>query len=177
MTVVSEMRSSVALVALAALSMLIPARALAAPQPAILCVNPGGTGGCFSTVQGAINATGKSGATINIDDGTYFENLTIPKLKLTLQGTGQNANLIDNFSIPNVTVAAGAQVTIANLSIAEGFNNSGAGCIESAAKSLVLNNLSIFLCQGTRGGMIHQVGGSLTIINSGISGGSASGDG
>jgi hypothetical protein len=177
MTVVSKMRSSVALVTLAALAMLMPARALAAPQPAILCVNPGGTGGCFSKIQDAINATGKAGALINVDDGTYFENLIIPKIKLILQGTGQNANLIDNFSIPNVAIAAGAQVTIANLSIAEGLNNSGAGCIESAAKSLVLNNLSIFLCQGTRGGMIHQVGGSLTIVNSGISGGTASGDG
>jgi hypothetical protein len=36
----------------------------------------------------AINATGKAGALINVDDGTYFENLTIPKLKLILQGTG-----------------------------------------------------------------------------------------
>ncbi len=177
MTVVSKIRSSVALGALTALAIIVPGYALAAPQPTILCVNPGGTGGCFSRVQDAIDATGKSGATINVDDGTYFENLTIPKLKLILQGTGQNANLIDNFSIPNVAIAAGAQVTINNLSIAEGFNNSGAGCIESAAKSLLLNNVSIFLCQGTRGGMIHQVGGSLTIVNSGISGGSASGDG
>lgn len=175
MTVVSKMRSSVAIVALAALSMLIPARALAAP--AILCVNPGGTGGCFSTVQGAINATGKSGATINIDDGTYFENLTIPKLKLTLQGTGQNANLIDNFSIPNVTIAAGAQVTIDHISVEEGINNSGAGCIESAAKSLVLDTVNVDLCSGTHGGMIHQAGGSLTLVNSDLFGGSSSGDG
>ena len=43
----------------------------AAPaRPAIKCVNPGGTDGCFSTIQAAINAAGHLD-TIQIAAGTY----------------------------------------------------------------------------------------------------------
>src|SRR5579885_2186456 len=73
------------------------ARALA--KLPVLCVNLGGTGGCFSAIQDAIDAAGKTGAVINIDAGTYLENLTIPKTRLTLAGNSGNTHIIAS---PNV---------------------------------------------------------------------------
>src|SRR6185436_17310057 len=49
-----------------------------------LCVNPAGSGGCFTTIQAAINAAG-TGDTINVAPGTYTENIFLNK-KVTLNG-------------------------------------------------------------------------------------------
>jgi hypothetical protein len=60
-----------------------------APLPvgaATRCVNPGGTGGCSSSIQQAINAAA-AGDTILIGKGIYTENLIVPK-PLTLLGVG-----------------------------------------------------------------------------------------
>ena len=48
------------------------------------CVNLGGTGGCFSSVQAAINAS-SNGDVIDVAAGTYLEDLTLSK-QLTLRG-------------------------------------------------------------------------------------------
>ena len=48
------------------------------------CVNPGGTGGCSSSIQRAINAAAP-GDTILIAKGIYTENLVVPK-PLTMLG-------------------------------------------------------------------------------------------
>jgi nitrous oxidase accessory protein NosD len=52
------------------------------------CVNPGGTGGCSSSIQQAINAAAP-GDTIVIARGIYTENLVVPK-SLTLLGVGHH---------------------------------------------------------------------------------------
>lgn len=54
----------------------------AAPQP---CVNPGGTGGCSSSINAAI-AAASPGATITIKHGTYVENVVVNKA-VTLKGS------------------------------------------------------------------------------------------
>jgi len=72
------------LVALAMLA--LDARAALA---ATLCVNPAGSGGCFASVQQAVDAA-TSGDVIAIAAGTYAERVEVPprKRSLALQGEG-----------------------------------------------------------------------------------------
>ncbi len=56
-------------------------------EAAALCVNPGGTHGCYSTIQAAVDAA-RPGATIQVAPGTYLGGVTINKARLKLKGTG-----------------------------------------------------------------------------------------
>jgi predicted outer membrane repeat protein len=152
-------------------SLLIAGSALA--KPATFCVNPGGTAGCFSKIQDAVDATGKSGSLINVAVGAYFENVIIPKLKLTINADPDTA-IFGNTTDPIMTIAAGAKVTINNLQFQDTFTASS--CIESRG-SLTMNNISVFLCSGNRGAAIHQVGGKLTMVKSVFDGNQASENG
>ena len=52
---------------------------------ATLCVAPGGAGGCYATIQAAVNAA-SAGDVITVATGTYPENVVIDR-SITLQGT------------------------------------------------------------------------------------------
>ncbi len=56
------------------------------------CVNPGGTGGCFASIQAAVNAA-SSGDTINIAAGSYPEQVTISK-SLTIVGADKATTML-----------------------------------------------------------------------------------
>jgi len=142
-------------------------------KPATFCVNPGGTAGCFSSIQDAVAATGKSGSMINVAVGAYFDNISIPKTKITINADPETA-IFGITTDPILTVAAGAKVTINNLQFQDTFTASS--CIESRG-SLTMHNIEVFLCSGMRGAAIHQIGGKLTITNSGISGNEATENG
>ena len=68
-------------------------------QAATLCVNPGGTGGCFAKIQLAVNAA-SSNSVINVAAGTYTEEVTIGK-PLSLIGAGATLSFIDATNLAN----------------------------------------------------------------------------
>ena len=59
-----------------------------------LCVNPGGTGGCYSSIQAAIDAAIPFD-TVEVAAGIYTEYLHITTDNLTVEGAGINASIID----------------------------------------------------------------------------------
>jgi hypothetical protein len=158
---------------IALLAFTLMVNGLAIAKPATLCVNPGGTAGCFSKIQDAVDATGKSGSVINVALGAYFDNVIVPKIKLTINADPDTA-IFGNTSDPILTIAAGAKVTINNLQFQDTFTTSS--CISSRG-SLTMQNIAVFLCAGKRGAAIHQVGGKLTIVSSTFSGNQASENG
>jgi hypothetical protein len=101
-------------------------------QVASLCVNPGGTGGCFATIQAAVNAAA-NGDTINVEAGTYVEDVAIPVANLSLLGFGPGTKTISGaIGGSGSTVSIGASnVTVAGFTITrEGntpaqWNNAG----------------------------------------------------
>jgi predicted outer membrane repeat protein len=154
------------LIAAAFLTLAMSGSALA--MPASLCVNPGGTGGCFAAIQDAIDHTGKAGSVVTISAGNYFEDLTIGKIKIDFEGESGT----ELFLGAGITIAAGAHVTVNRLDVQEGLSS----CFTSSG-SLTITNSNLFLCSGTRGGAIHQVGGTVTILHSSINGNSATENG
>jgi parallel beta-helix repeat protein len=62
------------------------------------CVNPGGTGGCSSSIGAAVTAA-SAGDTIQVAHGTYNEYVVIPK-SLSLIGENQRNTIIDALNKP-----------------------------------------------------------------------------
>jgi len=95
-----------------------------------LCVNPGGTGGCYSSIQAAIDAADPAGGdTINVAAGTYAESLSINK-GLTISGAGAATTsvtggiVIQNYSgdlkLEGMTLSGGGSPTtvlVSNITI------------------------------------------------------------
>ena len=57
----------------------------AADDAAEECVSPGGEGGCYTSIQEAVNAV-DVGGTVRVMAGTYVENITISKDVMLLGG-------------------------------------------------------------------------------------------
>jgi parallel beta-helix repeat protein len=66
---------------------------------ATLCVNPGGTSGCYTTIGAAISAAAAND-TINVGPGQYTEDVVVTKA-LTLVGSGANATVINAKGLAN----------------------------------------------------------------------------
>ncbi|HUX78082.1 MAG TPA: right-handed parallel beta-helix repeat-containing protein [Anaerolineae bacterium] len=62
------------------------------PDQAILCVNPGGTGGCYGSIQKAVKDA-SDGNTIRVAEGTYHETVVLTK-SVILEG-GWNTDFSD----------------------------------------------------------------------------------
>jgi nitrous oxidase accessory protein NosD len=60
------------------------------------CVNPSGTGGCFNTIQGAVDAS-SLGDLVKIAPGTYYENVVVPPGKdgLRIFGASRVTTILD----------------------------------------------------------------------------------
>lgn len=144
----------------------LPGNVTAANQ----CVNPGGTGGCLSSIQAAINAAA-AGDTINIAAGTYSELVTVNKADLSL--VGATGATIDHagagFAV--LTVAANG-VTVSGLSITSsptGPNAAKDFLVFVAGDGVTLSNLALNHQRTVGGAPIALVGDSDDVT---ISGGS-----
>lgn len=118
---------------------------------ATLCVNPGGTGGCFSTIGAAVAAAAKND-TIEVAAGVYKEDVVIDK-PLSLVGAGRSDTIInakglangvyvdglDNPGLANVTVF-GFTVKNANF---EGILVTNASYVTIASNRIVANDQSL----------------------------------
>jgi hypothetical protein len=93
----------------------IPARA------ATLCVNPGGTGGCYKTISAAVTAAAAND-TINVMAGTYSEYVAVSK-PLHIIGSDPNTTIVDAAGLPNAFNVDGlnnpglANVSIRNFTV------------------------------------------------------------
>ena len=80
----------------AALAVLLFAWPLAAAHAEVLCVNPGGTGGCFATIQAAIDAAFND--EIEVAAGTYPGHLDVHEFAVSgrtvIRGAGPGATII-----------------------------------------------------------------------------------
>lgn len=70
-----------------------------AAQAKTLCVNPGGTGGCFAKIQLAVTAAAANDV-IDVAAGTYAEDVVIGKT-LSLIGAGASQTFIDASGLAN----------------------------------------------------------------------------
>ena len=102
--------------------------ALLATAPAAfavtLCVNPGGTGGCFAAIQAAVDAA-QNGDLIDVAAGTYAENVSIPSglgaIELAIKGAGAGSTIIDGSGTGTlVFIGAGCTVTLSGLTLTNG---------------------------------------------------------
>jgi hypothetical protein len=105
--------------AMLATASLLPAVPLA--TAAQLCVNPGGTGGCFAAIQAAVDAAG-NGDLVDVAAGTYSAGAVIPSHKrLTINGAGVGSTVLDGGGTTAAGFAqphdGGRTLTIRSLSI------------------------------------------------------------
>ncbi len=146
------------------------------------CVAPGGSGGCFSTIQAAVNAA-SIGDTVSVVAGIYTENIVITK-NLTLLGGFDNAPP-DAARTPRSTIinggAAGvvisitnsANVTVNGFTITNGDattnNKRGGGIYVGTANATIVDNLiennvaSSDSAVGGAGGGIYAITSTIVI--------------
>jgi hypothetical protein len=148
----------------------------------VLCVNNGGTGGCFSSIQAAINAA-SPGSAINVDSGTYNENLTVNK-RVILRGAQAGVNACSRSAGESiVTAASGALLTLQTGSagtVIDGFTFSG-GARGISSTSGPLDNLQILnnrIIGFTNNGVsLNHTGADIIVNQNSIDGASKAGGG
>jgi len=130
------------------------------------------TGLPYCTIQAAIDAA-TSGDTIQIEPGTYLENININK-PLILQGSSATNTIIDgNHLASTIIITNNATVTIRDLQIINGlFTNywyGNGGGIRAARGSFHLYNCIIRSNDAySAGGVLNPPGGTSTIDNCAI---------
>ncbi len=172
-----------ALVRHGALAMILLLAAVSRParpaRAASLCVNPGGTGGCYGLIADALAAAG-DGDTIRVAGGApYLERLAITK-SISLIGADPATTILDGSAAGEVIrITTSITVTLANLTLRNGQGPAGSadadtgGGIHNQFGRLTLNNVIVTGNQsgadasgGANGGGIANNQGVLTLVNS-----------
>ena len=125
-------------------------------RAALLCVNPAGTGGCFTTIGAAV-AAAAAGDTINVAAGTYNEQVNLNKPGLFLRGAKATTAACARLSNENQTVneavitypstdpGATVQINADNVTldgfIIQGANGAGITTGATFSGQRVLNNI------------------------------------
>jgi hypothetical protein len=136
------------------------AMSVAAPA-AIRCVNPGGTGGCSSTISAAV-AAAHPNDTIEVSPGTYAEDVSINKSPSSV-GKGRATTFIDASGLPNGIYVDGLDHPGLSHVLISGFTVKNAdfeGVLATNADSLTVfqttvtnNDLSLSASTGTCPGL------------------------
>jgi hypothetical protein len=108
-----------------------------------LCVHPAGAGGCYTTIQSAVDAA-NGGDRIRIRAGTYIEQVMIIGKDLTLDGQGKavvqappdmEQTLLSDFGLDSRSIigVVGAEVTLRDLIIDGTSSLSGSASLMQVA--------------------------------------------
>jgi len=106
-----------------------------------LCVNPGGTGGCYATIQSAVNAA-HAHDVINVGPGTYQEGVVIG-IPLSLLGAGALQSIIDATNQGNGVLVDGFDHAGLRSVIVAGFTVENAqweGILAVSASDITISN-------------------------------------
>jgi parallel beta-helix repeat protein len=149
------------------------------------CVNPGGTNGCYTSIQAAINDSAY-GDNINVWAGTYYEHITM-RNGVSVYGAGWSQTVIDgNFSINQSTVyfppGNDATTVLSGVRVSGGGSGNpntspnGGGILTILASPTIIDTF-VYNNTGYWGGGVCVLGGSPTFtnvpawINKGVDGG------
>jgi hypothetical protein len=104
---------------------------------AVLCVNPGGTGGCFAAIQAAIDATAPDDQ-IDVAAGVYVEDLNIPSdRQQVIAGAGPGST-----TIQGGILASQAYLDLKGVTV-DGAGGGGTGIYLNFGDTLILTDCVI----------------------------------
>ena len=134
------------------------ATALSLPAVAAkLCVNPGGSGGCYSTIQSAVN-NAKAKDVIKVGPGTYKEGVVIG-IPLSLIGAGASQSTIDATNQPNGVLVDGFDHAGLHNVVVTGFTVENAqfeGILAVSATNVTISNNSVINNDKSQGTELHR---------------------
>ena len=86
---------------------------------ATICVNPGGTAGCRSSIQAAVDAA-VADDVVDVASGTYAESITVSpsRQRLTIQGAGAGLTIVDGSALLGAPVITVGDVSGGRLAVA-----------------------------------------------------------
>lgn len=165
------------------LSIVVQAALFVLPQPAAfgiappnaprttLCVNPGGTGGCKSSIQDAIDAA-IYGDLVLVDTGIYTEHITMTN-GVSIYGNGWEYTVINgNYSAAQPTVYVPSGITASTVLSGVQVTGGGTGVPGVAGSGIqmwwaspTIVNTWVFSNTGYYGGGVFVRGGSPTFNN------------
>lgn len=147
---------------LLAASVLPPARGALAT---IHCVNPGGTGGCFATIQAAVEAAANRDR-IDVAAGSYAAVGVVPrKGKLTIAGAGAATTSIAGDAIGIHVSGPGTDVTVTGFTVSASPDNPGNAAVRVSGQARA--TLADVVLTGSSYGLVGE--GRVTVLRATVS--------